>query len=231
MKKEGFLLINKPEGMTSYDVIRYIKPIFGKTKIGHAGTLDPFASGLLLVAVGAPFTKQLAKLQLLNKRYVFRMVLGLETDTLDCDGKLTKTSDASSVDKGTVEAIIQNFLGPQKQLPPQFSAKKKDGKKAYEVARKGGVITLDPVDIYIEQFQLLAFKGGKQPLVDCDVTCSKGTYIRTLASDLAKACGTVSYTKSLIRTAIGPFQLDQAHDLKDLNRDTIHEQFCYELQH
>jgi tRNA pseudouridine55 synthase len=229
MPIEGFLLINKPEGLSSYDVIRYLKPIVGKEKMGHSGTLDPFASGLLLVAIGSRYTKQLASLQNLDKRYEFRVVFGIETDSLDCDGVITQVSPASNISEDMIQTQLPQFIGEQQQMPPQFSAKKKNGKKAYELARAGQHIELDPVNIHIHEFTLLSFKTGDYPIAEFDVSCSKGTYIRSLATDLAASFGTVAYTKSLKRTQIGPFLLENSHELSSIHHSTVQSLCQYEL--
>ena len=231
MPCEGFLLIDKPAGFTSYDVIRYLKKRLGKVKIGHAGTLDPFATGLLIIAVGKKYTTQLSHFVGLPKSYDFQMTFGLETDTLDPDGETLRSDDASAVTQVQLSACIPSFLGDQKQVPPQFSAKKKDGKRAYAYARDGEHVQLDAADITIHDLAVTAFQSGNQPVASLSVTCSKGTYVRSLARDLAIACDSIAITSALVRTAIGSYTLDQASALSDLSRDSIASLFHHERVH
>ena len=159
----GFLAVNKAAGITSYDVIRKIKSIIGKEKIGHAGTLDPFATGVLIIAIGKKFTKQLSVAQKLPKTYRFEMVFGIETDTLDCDGQEMSKQAASNITLATLEESTKEFVGEIKQLPPKFSAKKVNGKRAYKLAREGKEVQLEPATVTIHELVCHHFEKGEYP--------------------------------------------------------------------
>jgi tRNA pseudouridine55 synthase len=210
--KNGFLLINKPSGPTSHDIINRLRRITGIKKIGHAGTLDPFASGLLIVAVGRESTREISKYVKLDKTYIADLHLGAISDTYDRTGtiqlkmKNEKLYNAPRVKIKDIEKVLDDFVGHQKQIPPMFSAKKVNGKKLYQLARKGIEIEREPVDIEIYNIKLLNYEW---PNLRIEVRVSSGTYIRSLAYDIGEklACG--AYLNELKRTSIGK------HDLKD----------------
>jgi len=204
----GILLVDKEKGITSYDVIREVKRKYPKgTKIGHTGTLDPFATGLLIIMIGRQATKLMNRFHKLKKRYVVDAQFGFETDTQDITGiVVSKGDDGIIPTKEDIRTTIEkNFLGPIKQIPPRYSAKKINGKKAYELAREGKKFTLNPKEIEIYEFKILDYS---YPNIKLEVLCSTGTYIRTLVHDLARALGTYATATDLRRTQIGKFSVE-----------------------
>lgn len=212
----GWLCINKPEGVTSAQVLNRLKRAFPKkTKIGHAGTLDKFACGILPVAIGHA-TKTIPLIMDAQKTYTFKVLWGIQTNTDDRDGEIVTTSDViPSYEK--IGAALQNFRGTLQQIPPIFSALKIDGKRASDKARKGEEVTLEPRQIEIFEFKILEHHDTKTTF---QVKCSKGTYVRALARDLAVALGTVAHVTYLRRDCVGAFKLDDAISLeKDFKID------------
>jgi len=204
---EGFLLIDKPAGMTSHDVVDRVRRYTGIRKVGHAGTLDPFATGLLIVGVGRAATKQMQQLVGLDKKYEAEFVLGASSDTDDREGNI---QEAPLSQLFTPEALNQ-FVGEIEQVPPAFSAIKIGGKKMYEEARKGRPMKAAARQITIHSIDLLE----TEPL-RVAIHSSSGTYIRSIARDLGVALGGGGYVQELRRTAIGPFSIDESHPLKSL---------------
>ena len=200
------ILVNKPVGWTSFDVVNKIKKALRIKKVGHTGTLDPFASGLLILVTGRA-TREAAKFQNLPKTYEGTIVLGRTTDTLDVEGQFIETKEVPLLTSEEVSSVLAGFLGESLQVPPAFSALKIGGKRAYHLARKKKDVPLEPRPIHIYEIALLNL--GENELT-FRVTCSKGTYVRALARDVAKALGTVGYLKSLTRTQIGPYSLKTA---------------------
>jgi tRNA pseudouridine55 synthase len=218
---DGFLLINKPEGISSFGVVRQVRHISSIQKVGHAGTLDPFASGLLVLALGKAYTTQIRSIQVQNKMYQALMVLGIETDTLDSKGKVTQIKDVPPFTQSLLDHIAQTFIGEMSQDPPIFSAKKVKGRRAYQLARAGKTIVLEPKVVTISHLTLSLVQQRPNPIISLEVTCSTGTYIRALVRDIAKALGTVGYTKSLVRTCIGTLSLEKAVSMSDLTLPVI----------
>lgn len=214
--EEGqLLLIDKPLEWTSFDVvnkIRYsIKRAYGfkKIKVGHAGTLDPLATGLLLIAVGRK-TKTINDLMGLPKTYTGTFKLGETTPSYDAETEVNQTFPWNHINEELISKSKESFLGEQDQIPPIFSAIKKDGKKAYESAREGTIIEMQPRKITIMDFQV----WSKSPQeLDFSVSCSKGTYIRSLAHDFGQALNSGAYLTALRRTAIGDFKIEDALSL------------------
>lgn len=214
--EEGQLLhIDKPLEWTSFDVvnkIRYsIKRAYGfkKIKVGHAGTLDPLATGLLLIAVGRK-TKTINELMGLPKTYTGTFKLGETTPSYDAETEVNETFPWNHINEELISKSKESFLGEQDQIPPIFSAIKKDGKKAYESAREGTIIEMQPRKITIMDFQV----WSKSPQeLDFSVSCSKGTYIRSLAHDFGQALNSGAYLTALRRTAIGDFKIEDALSL------------------
>jgi tRNA pseudouridine55 synthase len=205
---EGILLIDKRKGITSYDVIRQIKKEYSKgIKMGHTGTLDPFATGLLIIMIGRCVTKLMNRFHKFKKRYVVDAQFGFETDTQDVTGQIiAKTDDGIIPTKEDVEnRIREDFLGEIKQIPPKYSAKKVKGRKAYELAREEKEFELKPREIEIYEFKILEYE---YPHIKLEVVCSTGTYIRTLVKDLARNLGTYATATDLRRTQIGPFSIE-----------------------
>jgi tRNA pseudouridine55 synthase len=210
----GFILINKPSGITSHDVVDKLREITGVRKIGHAGTLDPFATGLLILAIGKEFTKKLSIFQKKDKEYIATLRLGAESDTFDREGKIVEKKVEKIPKRKEVEEILKNFLGEIEQIPPAFSAKKISGKKLYELARKGIKVEPKPQRVKIYEISILKYKF---PYMKIKVKCSSGTYIRSLANDIGKKLGCGAYLEELVRTKIGKFSLEEAVELSKLN--------------
>lgn len=219
-KNTGFILINKPVGPTSHDVVNILRRIIGIKKIGHAGTLDPFASGLLIMAIGREATREISKFVKLDKEYIATLHLGAVSDTYDRTGKVESVECRVLSDELKREVIIralEKFIGKQRQVPPMYSAKKVGGKKLYELARKGVQIERKAERIEIYDIKLLKYKW---PLVKIKVRCSSGTYIRSLAHDIGKALGCGAYLKELERTAIGKYSVKDAKEIAGMKEDT-----------
>lgn len=216
MKNKGFILIDKPSGITSHDVIDRLREITGIRKIGHAGTLDPFARGLLICGISREATKKLSQFQKEDKEYIATLKLGAESDTFDREGKIVERKIEKIPNLKEVKKVLNSFLGEIDQIPPTFSAKKVKGKKAYELARKGKVVKLKPQKVKIYQISILEYKF---PFLKIKVKCSSGTYIRSLASEIGKKLGCGAYLEDLIRIKIGKFSLKEAVSLSELNSE------------
>lgn len=206
---EGLLLINKSAGSTSFSVIRKLRKAFNVSKIGHAGTLDPFATGVMIYLVGKKFTKKSSEFINLDKEYQATVFLGKETDTYDIEGKVLSESNYIPTMDEVFKALAQ-FQGEIEQKPPMFSAKKINGKKLYELARKNITIERKSVKVKVHT-ELLSYD---YPFLQINVTCSKGTYIRSIAYDLGKALTCGAYLKELVRKRIGPYALQDCIDEK-----------------
>ena len=205
--KSGFILIDKPLGITSHGVIACLRRIIGIRKIGHAGTLDPFATGLLIVAIGREATKKIDQFVKLDKEYIAEVFLGAETDTYDQEGKIINSYDGLPIEKEKIEETLKKFLGKQQQIPPMFSAKKVNGKKLYELARKNIEIERKPSEIEIFDLELIEYGW---PLLKIKVHCSSGTYIRSLAFDFGRELNCGAYLKGLRRSKIGEYNVEQS---------------------
>jgi tRNA pseudouridine55 synthase len=205
MPPEGLLLLDKQTGMTSHDVVDAVRRALGTRKVGHAGTLDPMATGLLLVGVGRA-TRLLRFLGDLPKTYEGTGVLGVETATLDADGEVTRTAEVV-VTRGALEAAAAALVGDSMQRPPAYSAVKVGGRKLYEAARKGEVLEAVPRAIRVDAFEILTFEP---PAFGFRVTCSGGTYVRVLVADVGTTLGCGAHLGRLRRTAIGPFDVREA---------------------
>ncbi|MFA6604333.1 MAG: tRNA pseudouridine(55) synthase TruB [Patescibacteria group bacterium] len=210
---DGFILIDKPAGITSHDVIDRLRRITGIRKIGHAGTLDPFATGLLVVGVGREATKRLGEFLGADKEYVGTLVLGARSDTQDGTGAIMPEPDAIIPSQAAVEMALKKFTGPLQQTPPMYSAKKIQGKKLYELAREGKEVAREPVAITVRAFELTGFEP---PRATFRVNCSSGTYVRTLAHDLGNELGAGAYLETLRRTKIGGLRIEDAAKLSEL---------------
>lgn len=208
-RQEGLLLINKPSGPSSYDVIRGLKKVIsGKVKIGHAGTLDPLASGLLIMGLGRSATRLLGKLIYEDKTYLATAHFGQVYDTQDITGKLIKETDISQLSLEDISQAAVNFQGEIYQQPPMYSALKYKGQPLYKLARAGQRIEVKSRLINIYSLVIL---GWQPPLLDFEVKCSSGTYIRTLAHDWGQILGVGATISSLCRLTIGRFLLSEAH--------------------
>src|SRR3989338_1466347 len=213
-----FLLINKPPNITSHDVIDRLRQITSIQKIGHAGTLDPFATGLLIVAIGRESTKKLNQLLKLDKIYQATLHLGAISNTYDKTGLIQLTTDNKQLTTKKIQETLKNFIGPQLQTPPPFSAKKINGQKAYNLARKGLVPKLKPQKINIYNIKLNKSLITNYYLL-ITVHCSSGTYIRRLAHDIGKKLGSGASLEKLRRTQIGTFKLKDAISLNKLTKN------------
>lgn len=220
---DGILIVDKELGITSYDVIRKLKRIFEKNqKIGHAGTLDPLASGLLIVLLGKA-TKMMNTFHSYEKVYEVTAQLGFCTDTQDMEGSvLTRDESNREPSRDEMEKIIEdNLIGDISQIPPIYSAKKIEGKKAYDLAREGKEVVLKPTTISVSQFEVYEYE---YPMFKCKIKCSTGTYIRTLIHDLGLKLGTYATTKELRRVSIGSFDVKESvlsKDITDENSENI----------
>ncbi|MBU3922929.1 tRNA pseudouridine(55) synthase TruB [Patescibacteria group bacterium] len=203
------LNIYKPQGPTSHDIVDKVRKILKIKKVGHAGTLDPFAQGILLILTEKD-TKKQSKFLNLDKTYIGTLELGKISDTYDIEGKIQKI-DCNIVERKKIEKILKRFIGKIKQTPPIYSAIKIKGKKAYELARKGQKPKLRKRKIQIYNIELLNYKW---PILEIKVKCSKGTYIRSLANDIGKKLKTGAYLKKLIRTEIGEFKIEDSINLE-----------------
>lgn len=201
---DGLLIVNKPKEYTSHDVVNVIRKKINTKKVGHTGTLDPNATGVLPILIGKA-TKVSKYLIEHNKTYIATVKLGEKTDTGDSEGQVIETKRIpESLKKEDINKVLQSFLGKQKQLPPMYSAIKVNGKKLYEYAREGKEIEVKPRDIEIYKIELLDYKNSK---IKFEVECSKGTYIRTLCEDVAEKIETVGYMEELQRTKVNNFQI------------------------
>lgn len=207
------LNIDKPRGMTSHDVVARARKRFGLRAVGHTGTLDPVASGVLLLCLGRA-TKFARFFEALDKTYWTVLELGVCTDTKDATGQVTWTSVVPPVHRDQIERVLERFRGPVEQVPPMYSAVKYQGQRLYKLARQGHVVQREPRNVYIRRLELLHIQGSRLTLV---VTCSKGTYIRTLCEDIGLALGYGAHMAALQRCRIGCFSLAQAGSLACLN--------------
>lgn len=219
----GILLVDKEPGPTSHDIIDRLRKVTGVKKIGHAGTLDPFADGLLVCLIGKTATRKSQDMIGYDKEYVFGLRLGEETDTLDTEGAVIAKDSFIDIDRVLTDMpeVIRSFVGKQKQIPPMFSAKKQNGKKLYELAREGKTVERKPADIEIYSLELEDFEDGEFPLVTFRVWCSSGTYIRVLGKDIAHRLGYAGRLEYLRRTHVGDFSVEDAVDARALSVDKI----------
>ena len=203
---DGILLVDKPADWTSFDVVNFVRARFNIPKVGHCGTLDPAATGLLVLVLGK-FTRISGALSGVDKVYEATLKLGIETDTQDMEGKIIRESDYSHVTSEALQAAVQSFQGKSMQIPPMVSALKKDGKKLYELARSGVEVEREPRPI-----EIYDIKTSRIELPECDFTvhCSKGTYVRTLASDIGQKLNCGAVLSALRRTHAGKFTIEDA---------------------
>ena len=201
----------KDPDWTSNDIIRYIKPLISPLKVGHAGTLDPFAEGVLLVCIGK-MTKRASELMELKKEYYVKIEFGKRTDTLDCTGSVNAIKKYKYFNDKHIISVFNNFLGEIDQIPPMFSALKHKGQRLYSLARKGVIVERKPRKVFIDSINLL--KNNKNS-IEISVVCGKGTYIRSLARDLSHKLNTEGYVVNLIRTRIGDFNKKKSINVKD----------------
>lgn len=224
---QGVLLIDKPAGWTSFDVVNYVRKIVaaheGKkpknTKVGHTGTLDPFATGLLVLLIGKEYTRKAGELAKADKTYEVTMRLGETSTTGDPEGQITPIlSRLSLVSRLSLENVLEQFTGEIEQVPPAYSAIKVNGQRAYELARAGKEVVLEPRKVTVHELKLVSYN---YPDVQLIASVSSGTYIRTLVEDIAKALGTAAYTTRLQRTTVGKFSLKDALAIQTLMAEQI----------
>ncbi|MGM8898122.1 MULTISPECIES: tRNA pseudouridine(55) synthase TruB [unclassified Psychrobacter] len=222
IKVSGVILIDKPYGMTSQQVVSKVKYLFkspnhNSKKAGHTGTLDPMATGLLPICLGE--ATKFSHYQLdADKTYQATILLGSQTDTGDAEGQIVKTMSVPKFDEVELEKIAQQFLGAQQQIPPMYSALKKDGKKLYEYARAGIEVERLPRNIVIKSIDLKALDNEQ---IQLTVTCTKGTYVRVLGEDIAKTIGTLGHLTALRRLQVGKFDIDNALSLTALEEQAL----------
>ena len=227
----GVLIIDKPIGVTSFDVIRDIRKEYGTKKVGHTGTLDPMATGVLPILIGDA-TKLSDYLMDHDKEYIAVLKLGEKRDTGDSEGNIIETSKIPNLTTQEIENTLKAFIGKISQIPPMYSAIKVNGKKLYELAREGKEIERKPRSVEIYSIELLEVEKNTENIIDkikFKVNCSKGTYIRTLCEDIAEKLGTVGYMKELRRTRVGRFTLEDINKCVSLE-EILSEENAYILK-
>ena len=208
----GYLNINKPVNWTSTDVVRKVKRLIGIKKVGHGGTLDPFASGVLPIYIGA--ATRFAEMSLLSRKdYFLTVELGKATDTYDSQGKETLAAEWKQIPKEDVEALVGESVGEQEQIPPMYSAVKHNGKRLYDLARKGIEVERKPRKVKIYKADFLEWNP---PEFTVDLSCSSGFYARTFAHEIGARLGSAAYLKNLVRTGVAPFYIKEAHTIDEL---------------
>jgi len=211
--KRGILLVNKPAGYTSHDIVDIVRKRLGIKKVGHTGTLDPSAEGLLIILVGS-YTKLFDKFSSLDKEYWGIMKLGEVTTTGDSEGRVTKRRSYEDIEEGRIKEVCSSFQGEILQTPPMVSAKRIGGRRLYKLARRGIVVERPPKKIKIYKLKILKID---KPYVEFYVKCSKGTYIRKLVEDIGEKLGCGAYVVKIKRTAIGPFRIEDAYSLEEVD--------------
>ena len=202
--------IYKPSTWTSFDVVKKIKVITKEKKVGHGGTLDPFAEGVLMIGTNID-TKKLSNISRSNKTYTAIIKLGVHTDSFDCDGKILKINEIPSLNKSNIKSVLQTFVGCYEHLPPMYSAKKKNGVRLYNYARNNIIVEREVIKTQIEEINFISYHKDK---IKFSVKCSSGTYIRSLAVDISKKLKTIGHLVELIRTEVGEFSINDSLSLK-----------------
>lgn len=215
---DGIIIVNKPIGVTSRDVVNKLTKTFNTKKMGHTGTLDPFASGVMLVTINKG-TKISSYLENFSKQYIAELTLGKSTNTLDLDGEIIEEKEVKlPLDKKEVEKVLLSFIGEIEQIPPMFSAIKINGEELYKKARRGEEIKREPRKVFIEDIKLLSITKNK---ILFQVDCSKGTYIRTLGEEIARKLSYPGHLSMLTRTKVGKYKLSQAKNIEDISDKDI----------
>ena len=218
---KGILLIDKSHGITSHDVVDKLRRILKIKKIGHTGTLDPMATGLLVMLVGE-YTKRANEFIALDKEYFADITFGKTTETFDAEGIITDVSDTDSLSLEMIKDALSQFMGEFLQEPPMYSAVKVGGEKLYKLARQGKNIFRAPRPVHVYSFKIIEWKN---PLLRLIIRCSKGTYIRSIAHNLGQSVGTGAYLSGLRRTLVGNYTIDDAHTLEEIeeaaNQDNL----------
>jgi len=218
---EGVIIVDKPKGYTSHDAVNILRKELQTKKVGHTGTLDPNATGVLPVLVGEA-TKISKYLIEHDKEYIATIYLGAKTNTGDAEGEIIEEKPITELKEETIKTVLNSFLGKQMQTPPIYSAIKINGKKAYEYAREGQDIKLESREIEIKSIELISYENNE---ITFNVECSKGTYIRVLCEDIAEKLGTVGYMKELRRTKVDKFTIEESTTLEEIkcNKETTLE--------
>lgn len=211
----GVIIVNKPYGKSSHDCVSFVRRMTKIKKVGHTGTLDPLATGVLPVCIGKA-TKACELLTSQNKAYTAELILGTTTDTLDCEGEVLTDQPVLCTEED-VRSVIMSFVGDIEQIPPMYSAIKKDGKKLYELARQGISVEREKRKITIYSIEILEIDMTRGS-VTINVECSKGTYIRTLCEDIGMRLGCGAYMNSLVRTKSGSFKIDDSHTFEEIEK-------------
>ncbi|MCX6008123.1 MAG: tRNA pseudouridine(55) synthase TruB [Chloroflexi bacterium] len=212
MGANGILNVNKPSGCTSFSIVAMVRRLAGEKRVGHAGTLDPAATGVLPICLGQA-TRITEYLHDCTKEYIALIEFGTTTDTFDREGKVTCRKDTALVTFQLIERSLMSFQGTIQQVPPAYSAIKVKGRQSYELARKGIPVSHQPRKVKIDLIEILGFENL---CLKIKIRCSKGTYIRSLANDLGEMLGCGAYLKDLVRTAYGPFTLDSSISVDDI---------------
>lgn len=215
----GVLNLLKPPGMTSHDVVDFVRRLLKTKRVGHAGTLDPGAAGVLLVCVGEA-TRIVEYLMEGTKSYRAEVTFGVTTTTEDAQGAIVSEQSAADVTKERLREALTRFIGDIEQIPPMASAVQVGGKRLHELARRGETVERPTRQVHVDEIQLLKFTAGERAVALLDVTCSKGTYIRTLAADLGAALGCGAHLSFLVRTRVGRFRLEDSLTLEELQEGT-----------
>lgn len=205
---DGIIIVDKPKGITSFKVIEFIRRLTRVRRVGHAGTLDPWATGVLIVCVGKT-CGLVSKLVACDKEYLARITFGISTDTGDPQGKIIG-KEPVNIKKEDLEKALKSFVGESMQIPPMVSAVRHKGKHLYDLARKGITVEREPRKIKIHSLELLSFNDGEFPSAEIKVSCSKGTYIRTLCEDIGKKLGCFAHESELKRTKVGNVDISQS---------------------
>lgn len=221
-KVEGILLINKPRNISSFDVIRIIRRITNIKKVGHAGTLDPEAEGLLVILIGRNATKYSSIFLKQPKRYLFEVIFGIKTTGADRDGYIVDTK-SRVIDKKILESAIERFKGTISQKPHMFSAVHHKGKRLYEIASLGESIDIQPREVHIYEIFVKDFTSGDYPCAQIEVLCSSGTYIRSLVEDIGDSLDNYAFISRLVRIDSGSFNIKQSHKISDLKENEIND--------
>lgn len=213
--KESLMVIDKQPGPTSFDIVRKFKKLYPGAKVGHTGSLDPFASGVLILLTGRA-TKLSDRLLNADKEYVAKMKFGASTDTLDYTGEVIETAEVPELDEVKVRLALEAFVGPWEQTPPMYSAKKVHGVRLYELARQNIKVPRKSVEVQILEIELLKLE---MPYMEYRLRCSKGTYVRVLTEEIAKSLGTLGHLTELRRTSCGDYSLEQSAPLSEVEQD------------
>lgn len=215
----GLLIVNKPKGWTSFDVVAKVRNLLNVKKVGHTGTLDPMATGVLVLCLGKA-TQLVEKMIGMDKEYVAEITLGATSDTDDAEGNITENKEAGQKSQKEVEQVLKTFAGIIQQIPPAFSAKKIGGKRAYKLAREGKPVELKPAEVTIYELEVLNYQW---PKLEVRVKSGKGFYVRALARDVGEKLGVGGYLSALKRTQVGPYMLDQAIQVEEVSEGRVIE--------